>query len=380
MAEESDLERTEQASPRRLEQAHEDGQVARSVELSTFAVVLASAGALWFGGASLARELQSLVRGSLSFDRELAFDTGGLLAQFHAQTVQALLAFLPIGLVVFIAALCAPMLLSGWLFSSKALTPDLERLDPLSGLRRMFSMRSVVELLKSLAKAGLLVAGGIWTAWLFKEDVMRLPMLPVSQALEQSTSLIGLSFLALLGVMLVIVAIDVPYQLWSFHRKLRMTREEVRREMKETEGDPQVKARVRSVQRDIARRRMMAQVPKADVVVTNPTRYAVALRYRGEEMRAPQVVAKGMNLIAARIKELAEEHRIPVVEAAPLARALHRHAVLDREIPAALFAAVAEVLAYVYQLTRWQARGGVAPALPAELTIPKALDPEAKSA
>jgi flagellar biosynthetic protein FlhB len=215
---------------------------------------------------------------------------------------------------------------------------------------------------------------------MFREDVLRLPLLPVSRALDQSSSVVGLSFLALLGVMLAIVAIDVPYQLWSFYRKLRMTRDEVRREMKETEGDPHVKARVRSVQRDVARRRMMAQVPKADVVVTNPTRYAVALSYRGDEMRAPRVVAKGMNLIAARIREIAESHRIPVVEAPSLARALHRYATLDREVPAALFAAVAEVLAYVYQLARWRARGGVPPVLPTDLAVPAVLDPEARSA
>lgn len=375
MADQSDVERTEPASPRRLEQAREEGQVPRSTELSTFAVVLAGAAALSLAGGDLAAELRSLMRGALAIERESAFDSGVLVEELSARAGQALLAFLPFGMIVYAAALGAPLLMSGWMFSSKVLVPDFARLSPAKGLQRMFSTQSLVELLKALAKAAVLGAAALWAAGQYKEDVLRLVSLPLPQGLAHTAGILSASFFALVGAMIFIVALDVPYQLWTYHHKLRMTRDEVRREAKESEGDPHTKARVRSLQREVSRRRMMAQVPKADVVVTNPSRYAVALSYRGGEMRAPQVVAKGMNLIAERIREIAAEHRIPVLEAPPLARALHRHAELDREIPAALYAAVAEVLAYVYQLSRSRAQGREAPLAPARIDVPAELDP-----
>ena len=193
----------------------------------------------------------------------------------------------------------------------------------------------------------------------------------------RSGSLLWSSFLALMGGMLVIVLVDVPFQLWEHNKKLKMTKEEVRKEAKETEGDPQVKGRIRSMQREMARRRMMAEIPKADVVVTNPTHYAVALRYSENGMKAPIVVAKGSHLLAARIREIAAEHNVPVLEAPPLARALYKHTDLGQTIPAVLYTAVAEVLAYVYQLRRYQQLGGKQPELPQELPVPQELDPGA---
>ena len=379
MAEESDLERTEPASQRRREQAREEGQVARSGELSTFAIALAGAATLWFAGGRLSQGLQAIVHRSLSFDRARAFDPALLPDELRAEAAQALLAFIPFGIALLAAATLAPLLLSGWNFTARALAPDFERLDPLAGLRRMFSWQSLVELAKSLAKAALITLASMWVMWFFVERVLGLSALPLPQAVAQAASVVGLSFLVLVGAMQLIVAVDVPYQLWSFGRRLRMTRDELRKELKETEGDPHLKARVRSLQREAARRRMMAQVPKADVVVTNPSHYAVALRYRNSEMRAPQVVAKGMNLIAARIREIAEENAVPVLEAPPLARALYRHSELDREIPAALYAAVAQVLAWVLQLAHWRAHGGVPPPAPGAIKIPAGLDPGAST-
>jgi flagellar biosynthetic protein FlhB len=380
MAEESDLERTEPASARRLEQAREEGQVARSQELSTFAVVLAGAAGLWLVGDRLAHSMRGLVRDALDFERAAAFDEARGIGILGAQAFQALLAFLPFGGVVLAAALLAPLLLHGWLFSPGAAAPDIDRLDPLAGLQRMFSWNSLAELVKSLLKAGLLTATAVWVGWKLGWEVVSLGGMPLESALEHTTRLAGISFLALLAALAVVVAIDVPYQIWSFRRKLRMTREELRQEMKETEGDPQLKARVRSVQREAARRRMMAAVPKADVVVTNPLRYAVALRYREGGRGAPTVVAKGAFLIAARIRELAGEHGVPVVEAPPLARALYRHVAVDREIPQALYAAVAEVLAYVFQLRQAVARGGPRPQAPGRIEVPAGLDPEGAGA
>jgi flagellar biosynthetic protein FlhB len=177
--------------------------------------------------------------------------------------------------------------------------------------------------------------------------------------------------------MVIVVAVDVPFQLWNHARRLRMSRDELRREAKETEGDPQIKARIRSLQREAARKRMMAEVPKADVVVTNPTHYAVALSYRENSMRAPRVVAKGQHLTALRIRELAKDNWVPVVEAPPLARALYRHTELGDEIPETLYTAVAEVLAYVFQLRRFEAEGVGAPPLPPhEFAVPAGLDPQ----
>ena len=190
--------------------------------------------------------------------------------------------------------------------------------------------------------------------------------------------LLGMSLLAIVGSMILIVAIDVPFQLWDHGRGLRMTREELRQEAKETEGNPQIKARIRSLQREAARRRMMSEIPKADVVVTNPAHYAVALRYQGDAMRAPRVVAKGAHLLAARIRELAAEHRVPILEAPPLARALYHHTDLDDEIPETLYTAVAEVLAYVFQLRRYREYGGTMPQPPGEVAIPEGLDPQAQ--
>jgi len=375
MAEASDLERTEPASPRRIEQAREEGQVARSQELATFAVLFAGAGGMWLLGGGVIRDLAALVRNGLDISRATAFDPWLVVAQLHAQTLTALAALAPLAFIVFVAALAAPLLLDGWLFSPRVIAPDFARLNPAHGLARMFSLHSLVELAKSLAKAALVGGVAVWAFWHHKDALLDLTGQPVHGALVQLSRIVQLSFLAVVGAMVVVVVIDVPYQLWDYHRKLRMTREEVRHELKETEGDPQVKARVRSLQRAAARKRMMAEIPKADVVVTNPTHYAVALSYKAGKMRAPMVVAKGSHLLAERIRELAREHHVPLLEAPPLARALYRHADIGDAIPEALYAAVAEVLAYVYQLNRYQTYGGNAPRVPAELPVPPELDP-----
>lgn len=375
MAESSDLERTEPASSRRLEQARDEGQVARSTELSTFAVVLAGGSAIWLSGEALAHTLQRLLRGALIFEREALSQPEQMIERLREQTSDALLALLPFGLAALLAALMAPLLMSGLNFTTKAMALKLDRLDPLAGLQRMFSLNSFVELGKSLLKAAVLGLAAVWAGTHLLDAMLQLPALAPESAMTRTWRIVGLIALALLGAMLLIALVDVPYQLWNYYRKLRMTRQEVRQEMKETEGDPQLKARIRSLQRQTARKRMMAQVPKADVVVTNPARYAVALQYRQGTMRAPRVVAKGMNLVAARIRELAEAHRVPILESPPLARALYRHAEVDGEIPGALYAAVAELLAYVYQLAHWRAAGGAMPPVPQAIAVPAALDP-----
>jgi flagellar biosynthetic protein FlhB len=375
MAEESDLEKTEQPSQRRLDQAREEGQVARSRELSTFATLLAGGLGLWLMGSTLTRQMLKLVQDGLTLDAETAFQPALLLSRLYSLSLDMLLALLPLLLLLVVTALFCPLLLNGWLFSLKPLQPAWSRLDPVAGIRRMVSSHGWVELAKAVAKT--LVVGGAsaWTMWQHRDDVMQLIAQPVAVAVPYFGTLLWDSFLATMAGMLLIVMMDVPFQLWSHHKKLRMTKEEVRQEAKEAEGNPQVRARIRSLQREMARKRMMAEIPTADVVVTNPTHYAVALRYRDKGMRAPVVVAKGAHLLAGRLREIAMEHGVPVLEAPPLARALYRHVDLGQGIPEALYTAVAEVLAYVYQLRRYEQVGGSRPELPQELPVPSHLDP-----
>jgi flagellar biosynthetic protein FlhB len=374
MAEDSDLEKTEPASPRRLEQAREEGQVPQSRELSAFFVLMAGAGTLWVAGSWLAQRIGGAVSRGLTFDRTAAFDTAALPTAFVALAWDALAAIAPLLLILVVAALAGPFMLGGLNFSSKALALDWTRLDPLKGFGRMFSMQSVGELVKGILKA--LLVGGVvvWVVLHEKDHLFALMGQPLEAGLQSMGRTILFSTLVIVGSMFLIVAADVPFQLWQYYSKLRMTKEEVRKEMKELEGDPQLKARIRSQQREIARRRMMAAVPKAQVVVTNPTHFAVALAY-DEKMPAPRVVAKGRGIIAQRIREIAGEHGVPLLEAPPLARALYAHTEIDDVIPAALYRAVAEVMAYVYQLNAWLARGGRAPQAPAELPVPAELDP-----
>ncbi len=374
MAEESDLEKTEPASPRRLEQAREEGQVPQSRELSAFLVLMAGIGTLWATGAWMAQRMGGAVSRGLTFDRNAAFDAAALPAVFLAQAWEALASIGPLLLFLVLAALAGPFMLGGLVFSSKALAPDWQRLDPLKGIGRMFSVQSLGELVKAIAKS--LLVGGVvvWVVLHEKDSLLSLFTQPLDAGLRSMGHVVLFSTLAIVSSMLLIVAADVPFQLWQFYSKLRMTKEEVRREMKELEGDPQLKARIRSQQREIARRRMMAAVPKAQVVVTNPTHFAVALAY-DEKMPAPRVVAKGRGVIAQRIREIALAHGVPLLEAPPLARALHAHTELDDVIPPGLYRAVAEVMAYVYRLNDFLARGGRAPEMPAALPVPAELDP-----
>ncbi|OGT03958.1 MAG: flagellar biosynthesis protein FlhB [Gallionellales bacterium RIFCSPLOWO2_02_58_13] len=380
MAEDSDLEKTEQPSQRKLDQAREKGQVARSRELSTFAVLLAGGGVLWFMGASFTQHMVKLLHDGLTLDRELAFNPDLMIPRLYDLSLDALITFFPFLLVVMLAAAFSPLLLNGWLFSVQALQPKFSKMNPVSGIARMFSRTALVELAKAIGKSILVGGVAAWVIWSNKDAVMALGMQATAASIPQIGHLVGASFMTIVGAMLLIVAIDVPFQLWDHNKKLMMTKEEVRQESKETEGDPMVKGRIRSLQREAARRRMMAAIPTADVVVTNPTHYAVALKYGDKGMRAPIVVAKGSHLLALRIREIAEENHVPILEAPPLARALHKHTDLGESIPEALYTAVAEVLAYVYQLHRYEKQGGPRPHEPAYLPVPPGLDPEAAPA
>lgn len=347
----------------------------QSRELATFVVLMTGGAALWMTASQMGQSLSGIVKSGLAFEPAVGRDSHYAFDKLSDQVFDAALALAPFLLLVIIATLAGPLLLRGWLFSSKALMPKFSRLSPLAGFKRMFSHQSVVELVKSIAKVALLGTIATWLVWSNLDAAFSLGIESPERAVSHMGDLVGRMFLLATGAMIFIVVLDVPYQLWSHLDKLKMTKEQLKQEAKENEGDPYLKARVRATQREMARRRMMAEIPTADVVVTNPTHYAVALKYSEGKMGAPRVVAKGADAVAAKIRELAAEHRVPLLEAPPLARALYRHTELGDEIPATLYAAVAEVLAYVFQLRHFQKVGGAYPNVPVDLPVPPELDP-----
>jgi flagellar biosynthetic protein FlhB len=375
MAEESDLEKTEPASPRRMEQAREDGDVPRSRELATCSILMAAGLGFWVLGDGLVHHISKALVSGLSFDRETAFDSNAQLSQIATSIADLLIAFAPFALLLIVVALGSPLLIGGWLFSAKALQPDFARLSPFRGLGNMISSNAGVELLKAVGKT-LLVGIIAWVVIKHQlNSVLALSVEPAKTGSAHLAHLLMSSFIAIVGGLVIIALIDAPYQMWHYANKLKMTRQELRQEAKESDGNPEIKAKIRQQQREMAKRRMMSAVPTADVVVTNPTHYAVALKYADGKMRAPQVVAKGADEVAAKIRELAKENNVPLLEAPPLARALYRHTELGDEIPEGLYTAVAEVLAYVFQLRTFKKHGGVRPDMPGELNVPPQLDP-----
>ena len=351
MAEEqTGQERTEQPTERRLQEARKKGQVPRSKELNTMlSLLLASISLLAFGGYISQNLMQISVEG-FSIPRELAFDTAQLPFQFMYMVSQALLALSPFMAIMLVSVFAGPLLMGGWSFSLETISFKLEKLDPIKGLARIFSLKSLVELAKALAKFVLLLGAAILVFFSIDQQLLSLSsMTPKAAGLEAATILVQV-LLILSATMILIVALDVPFELWNHSKQLRMTKQEIRDEMKETDGNPQVKQRIRTLQRQLAEGRMMEDVKTADVVITNPTHYAVALQYLDRPGSAPKVVAKGKDLTALRIRSIATDCDIPIFEAPPLARALYRSTEIGYEIPHVLYMAVARVLAYVFQL------------------------------
>lgn len=375
MAEDSDLEKTEPASPRKLERAREEGDVPRSRELATCTILLAAGSGLWFSGDHLVRSINQALVSGLSLDRAQIFDPEILYSRISADLIQVLTAFAPVAGLLILVALGSPLLIGGWLISGKALQPNFGRLNPMKGLGNMVSVNALVELGKAVAKALLVGTVSWFVVNRYMGAMLGLSVEPLAHGSVHLVGLLWTSFITIVGSLVLIAAIDAPYQMWHYANKLKMTRQEVRDEAKESEGDPQIKAKIRAQQREMSRRRMMSEVPTADVVVTNPTHFAVALKYKEGKMRAPQVVAKGADEVAAKIREIAAANNVPLLEAPPLARALHRHAELGDEIPQALYTAVAEVLAYVFQLRAYRSSGGMMPDVPRALNVPAGLDP-----
>ena len=374
MSDESAEDKTESPTPHRLEKARKEGQIPRSRELTSLLMLVAGLLILWLGGEPMARQLAEMVASGFSFDHQLINDPGQIVRHVSRLLGQAVWALVPMMAGLVLVAIAAPMLLGGIVLSGKSISFKFSKLNPLSGLKRMVSAQTWAELLKAVLKATLVSMVAGWYVWVSWPEMLRLITEAPFEAVAHGLNMIAVCcFLVVLGLV-PMVGFDVFWQLFSYFKQLRMTQQEIRDEYKEMEGDPHVKGRIRQAMRAAARRRMMADVPKADVIVTNPTHYSVALQYDEKKMSAPKVLAKGAGDVALKIRELAKEHRVPILEAPPLARALYRHSEIGQHIPGALYGAVAEVLAWVWQLKRWKREGGLIPQKPKRLPVPAELD------
>ena len=343
-------ERTEEPSQRRLQEARERGQLPRSRELTNFATMIGGSAALLAVGGTAASHLAQMMRRSLSFSGQTLRSTDAMKASLGEACISALTAILPVFGALIVMVLLASVALGGWNFSTQALAPDFSRLSPLSGIKRLFGLHGVSELAKALLKCFVVgaVCAGI-VSWLFG-DVLALARMAPRTAVSRGAGLLSWAFVWLCASLALVAIVDVPLQIFQFKRALRMTRQELRDESKELDGRPEIKQRIRQMQQTLARRRMMHKVPTADVVIVNPTHFAVALKYDPKKMRAPVVLAKGVDLVAHNIRRIAEEHRVPVFEAPKLARALYRSTDLNKEIPNGLYVAVAQVLSYIFRV------------------------------
>lgn len=370
MAEDSDQEKTEEPTSKRLEDAQKKGQIARSRELNTFAMLVTSATLLLMLGEQMGDSLLAMMRDQFQLSRKILFDPATPIIYFQQLMSDGVMLIAPFLAVMVVVALVAPLALGGWVFSWEALTPKFEKLDPIKGIPRLFALRGLIELVKALLKFLLIFVVAIILSKHFLSELIGLGGEPLEQSIHHALTIMGTCFLVLSASMIIVVMFDVPYQLWDHSKKLKMTLQEIKDEMKESEGSPEVKSRQRRVQMDMAQNRMMTQVATADVIVTNPSHYAVALKYDQHSNGAPKLVAKGVDLIAAQIRLLATRANVPLVASPPLARALYHSTAIDKEIPKELYLAVAQVLAYIYQLKTARENRWDEPLLPRNIKIP----------
>ncbi len=375
--ESSSEDRTLPASEKRVKDAREQGRVARSKELASFLVLGAALCGLMALGPMLFQDALEIMSHGLRVDRAAIVGDGAMGLRLMAFTSAGVIAAIPILGLLLLAAVAAPLALSGWNFTWTPVMPNFGKLNPITGISRMFDKHGLIEMGKGSLIALTLATVATTTLMNGREEFAQLATIPLTMAMSKTGSMLLMTLAALVGVIALAAMIDVPAQLWRHHSSLKMTFEEVKRESKESDGNPQIKAKIRAQQRDIAKRRMMEAIPTADVIVTNPTHFAVALAYQDGKMRAPTVVAKGADLVAMRIREIAAQHNVPVMEQPALARALHRHAEIGGEVPVALYNAVAQVLAYVYQLKRLVP--GMTLPEPEQIDVPKGLDPHETS-
>ncbi|MGZ8185369.1 MAG: flagellar biosynthesis protein FlhB [Methylobacter sp.] len=370
MAEDSGQEKTEEPTSKRLEDAQKKGQIARSRELNTFVMLMTSAMLLLMLGERMGNGLIEMMRTQFQVSREIIFDPASTVIHFKQVMIDGVMVIAPFIAVMVIAAITAPLALGGWAFSWEAMAPKLEKLDPIKGISRLFALHGLIELVKALLKFLLIFFVAVMLFKYFFNELLGLGDEPLEQSIIHGLKVIGICFLLLSASLILVVMFDVPYQLWDHSKKLKMTLQEIKDEMKESEGSPDVKGRMRRMQMEMAQNRMMAEVPKADVIITNPSHYAVALRYDQSANGAPRLVAKGVDLMAAQIRNVAIGANVPLVASPPLARALYYSTDLNKEIPQGLYLAVAQVLAYVYQLKTARQNHWDEPLPPGDIKVP----------
>jgi len=371
MAEDDSQEKTEEASGRKIEKAREQGQIPRSRDLTTSVVLLLGSIGLLYYADFMGGKFVAMMHNNFILSRETIFDTNAMIGHFVAAMYQGLLGMMPFMALMLAASIIGPVALGGWLFSAESMLPKLSRMDPLAGLKRMFSMKSLIELVKATAKVSIILGVTILLLKHYAQPMFRLSDEDINIAIIHSAKISAWATIALSACTLLIAAVDVPLQLWEYNKKLKMSKQELKDEYKDTDGKPEVKGRIRQLQREMAQRRMMSNVPSADVIITNPTHYAVALRYNPETMATPILLAKGGDNVALKIREIANLHEIEIIESPVLARAIFHTTELDAEIPAGLYLAVAQVLAYVFQLRNYRKGRGQKPKYPNNINVPK---------
>ncbi|MGI2001910.1 flagellar biosynthesis protein FlhB [Shewanella frigidimarina] len=367
----SGQERTEDPTSKRLEQSREKGQVARSKELGTAAVLLAASVGFSMTGPAIAKSLYNIMKQIFSMERDQIFDTNSMFRVWGvvgSELAGPLISFIALlALVSFLGNI----VLGGMSFSVKAFMPKGSKLNPMNGFKRMFGTQALVELTKGIAKFSVVALSAYFLLKFYFYDILTLSSDHLPGNIYHALDLLIWMFILLCSSMLLIVIIDVPFQIWNHNKQLKMTKQEVKDEYKDTEGKPEVKGRIRQMQQEMAQRRMMTEVPNADVIVVNPEHYAVAVKYDVSRSSAPFLIAKGVDDVAFRIREIAREHNVSIVSAPPLARAIYHTTKVDQQVPEGLFTAVAQILAYVFQLRQYQKGKGRRPKpIPLEQPIP----------
>ena len=362
-------DKSEDPTAKKKSEARKKGQVTRSQELTTLFMLLASIIGIMFFSEDIIQAITDIMKNSFSVERNTLFDSDQLFIHFKAELKAMLFALIPFFIVMFITAILSNAMLGGFNFSAEAMAPKFSKINPLKGIKKVFGTKGLIELVKSIFKIGLMGGIAVYFLWQAKNEIYGLSEEPFPGAFIHAMELISWQFLLVALGMIIVAMIDVPYQIWSNLRQLKMTKQEVKDESKNTDGNPEIKGQIRQKQREIAMQRMMGDVPKADVIITNPTHYAVALQYDTEGSGAPVMLAKGADLVALQIRNVAQANDVPMMEIPPLSRAIYHSVEIGQEIPAGLYVAVAQVLAYIFQLKNGEIDKSMKPDM-SELTIP----------
>lgn len=363
-------DKTEEPTGKRLADARKQGQIPRSRELNTFVILMASSALLLAQGGKIGNGLLKMMQTMFQLSRTVIFDPGSMTLYLKQVMIDAVTLIAPFMMVMVVVAIVTPISMGGWVFSWDAIAFKPSKMNPITGMARLFAVRGLIELFKALLKVILIFAVAVALYRSFIGELLGLGGESLVQSISHALDIIGTCILRLSSALILVVMIDVPYQLWDHSKNMKMSKQEIKEESKESDGSPEVKGRQRRMQMEAAQRRMMEEVPKADVIVTNPSHYAVALKYDQNSNSAPTLIAKGVDLIAAQIRNAAIGAGIPLVASPPLARALYYSTELEKEIPQGLYLAVAQILAYVYQLKAAQKNDWREPLPPGNINVP----------